>query len=393
MKLIIKMNLKALTALSILKIFVSFYMYTGLVQAADIPDSGLKKSQIKQIETDLSREKEKLTKVDIKEKSILDQLSDIERAITEKRLMLRGLQQKIRASKKELESRQERVKLLERSLMEIEGLIGNRLVSFYKYAKRGYFQILSNTNSPEQLNHMLKYLRVVIDKDRETMKRMADDQKNYKNEMSRINGQLEAISSLQQTESDRISSLKEDLNKKVILLTKIHKEKEFYETAVKELGSAAQDLREKIVSLERDQQKKESLPAGFADSKGKLPLPLPGKIIKNAKRLGGMAIDTHKGIYIGGDFGTPVRAVFPGRVDFSGQLKGYGQVIVINHGSRFFTISAYLLQREKSEGQMVSVGDIIGQVGESGLFEGPALYFEIREGETNLDPLQWLKVN
>ena len=133
-------------------------------------------------------------------------MSDIERAITEKRLMLRGLQQKIRASKKELESRQ--VKLLERSLIEIEGLIGNRLVSFYKYAKRGYFQILSNTNSPEQLNHMLKYLRVVIDKDRATMKRMADDQKNYKNEMSRINGQLEAISSLQQTESDRISSLK-----------------------------------------------------------------------------------------------------------------------------------------------------------------------------------------
>ena len=387
------MDLKVLTALFLLKIFMFFCVPIGLVQAADTIGSDLKKSQIKQIETDLSREKEKLIKVDIKEKDILDQLSDIERAITEKRLMLRGLQQKIRANKKELASRQERVERLERSLEEIEGFIGNRLVSFYKYAKRGYFQILSKTSSPEQLNHMLKYLRVIVDRDRATVNRMADDWKNYKNEISRINGQLETISNLQDTESDRMSSLKKDLDKKVILLTKIHKEREFYETAVKELGSAAQNLKETIVILEREQQKKESLPAGFADLKGKLPLPFPGKIIKNGNRLGGMTLNTHKGIYIEGDFGTPVKAVFPGRVDFSGQLKGYGQVIVINHGSRFFTISAYLLQREKSEGQMVSVGDIIGQVGESGLFEGPALYFEIREGETNLDPLQWLKVN
>ena len=132
---------------------------------------------------------------------------------------------------------------------------------------------------------------------------------------------------------------------------------------------------------------------GFESSKGRLPLPLPGKIMRDVNTTGDGTFDSHKGVYIRGDFGQEVRAVFPGRVDFSGQLKGYGQVIIINHGSRYFTISAYLLQRNKTEGDTVARGEVIGQIGETGLVTGPALYFEIRKGETTLDPLKWLKVH
>ena len=91
--------------------------------------------------------------------------------------------------------------------------------------------------------------------------------------------------------------------------------------------------------------------------------------------------------------GSEIKAIYPGRVDYSGILKGYGQVIVINHGGRYFTISAYLNERKKVEGDSVSQGDVIGYVGEAGLITGPALYFEIRKGEENLNPLKWLKVN
>jgi septal ring factor EnvC (AmiA/AmiB activator) len=190
-----------------------------------------------------------------------------------------------------------------------------------------------------------------------------------------------------------LSELKQDLEKKVILLAKIHNEKEYYEIAVKELESAAQNLKDTLLNLESDQKQKKDLPVNFAQSKGKLPPPLDGKILKRSTKPGEREFTTLKGIYIEAPFGSYVKAVFPGRVDFSGQLKGYGQVVVINHGSRFFTISAYLLQRNKQEGEMVEKGDIIGQVGETGMETGPALYFEIREGETNLNPLKWLKVN
>jgi septal ring factor EnvC (AmiA/AmiB activator) len=102
-------------------------------------------------------------------------------------------------------------------------------------------------------------------------------------------------------------------------------------------------------------------------------------------------MNLHKSILVECTSHTKVRAVFPGRVDFSGPLKGYGKVVVINHGSRFFTISALLSERKKGKGDLVKAGDVIGLVSGNGSANGGMLYFEIRKAGRNLDPLKWLK--
>lgn len=376
-----------------LAIFIPFLVLAENSSTPKPKDSELKESHVEQIASDLSREKEQLQDLHIKEKGLLEQLASIENGITEKRIILKELGEKIEASRKELADRQERLKQLDESLSRMEDLLNNRVVAFYKYAKKGYLNILATSGDMDQLHHSMKYLRVVLDGDREIMRKTADEQASYRNEVSLLEEKLSAIDSFEEAESSQLSELKQDLEKKVILLAKIHNEKEYYEVAVKELESAAQNLKDTLLNLESDQKQKKDLPVNFAQSKGKLQLPLDGKILKRSTKPGEREFTTLKGIYIEAPFGSYVKAVFPGRVDFSGQLKGYGQVVVINHGSRFFTISAYLLQRNKQEGEMVEKGDIIGQVGETGMETGPALYFEIREGETNLNPLKWLKVN
>jgi septal ring factor EnvC (AmiA/AmiB activator) len=374
-------------------IFIPFLVLAENSSTPKPQDSELKESHVEQIASDLSREKEQLQDLHIKEKGLLEQLASIENGIIEKRIILKELGEKIEASRKELADRQERLKQLDVSLSRMEDLLNNRVVAFYKYAKKGYLNILATSGDMDQLHHSMKYLRVVLDGDREIMRKTADEQASYRNEVSLLEEKLSAIDSFEEAESSQLSELKQDLEKKVILLAKIHNEKEYYEVAVKELESAAQNLKDTLLNLESDQKQKKDLPVNFAQSKGKLQLPLDGKILKRSTKPGEREFTTLKGIYIEAPFGSYVKAVFPGRVDFSGQLKGYGQVVVINHGSRFFTISAYLLQRNKQEGEMVEKGDIIGQVGETGMETGPALYFEIREGETNLNPLKWLKVN
>ena len=253
--------------------------------------------------------------------------------------------------------------------------------------------MLATASGLDELHHRMKYLKVILDEDRRIIKMTADERDSHRKEITLIEEQLEIISNLEAEEKSRLSSLKGDMENKVILLARIHKEKEFYEVAVKELQSAAQDLKQTLLNIEKGKERGTILPSGFAGLKGKLPFPIKGEVIKTKKISGKKHFSTRKGIYIGGEFGSDVKAVSPGRVDFSGKLKGYGQVIVINHGSRFFTISAYLLQISRQKGEMVEQGDIIGQVGETGLLSGPALYFELRRGETNLDPLEWLKVN
>jgi septal ring factor EnvC (AmiA/AmiB activator) len=98
-------------------------------------------------------------------------------------------------------------------------------------------------------------------------------------------------------------------------------------------------------------------------------------------------------VVIEGRPGAEVRAVYAGRVDFSGSLKGYGEIVVINHGSRYFTVSAQLAQRRKQEGEMVKAGEMIGSLGRTNSPRESRLYFEIRKGGGNLDPLRWLKVH
>jgi septal ring factor EnvC (AmiA/AmiB activator) len=78
-------------------------------------------------------------------------------------------------------------------------------------------------------------------------------------------------------------------------------------------------------------------------------------------------------------------------VDFSGGLKGYGEVIIINHGSRYFSISAHLSERIKQEGDLVEGGETIGWVRSKKKLGKPWLYFEMREGEKPLDVLTWLR--
>ncbi|MBN1626730.1 MAG: peptidoglycan DD-metalloendopeptidase family protein [Deltaproteobacteria bacterium] len=374
------------------------FLVTGDVCPADdvaAPES--KEEQIKQIETDLSHEKEQYLEFDQKEKSLLDQLSDIEKVVNGKRILLRELSEDINKAQEDLEEQRAALKGLEESYYKMKTLLNKRLGALYKYAKRAYLRVFASTNDLSRLNHMIKYLRVVLDKDVDIIKRTAEEYENYTQQVSLIEKKIKTIADLKEEESGSLASLNAETEKKVILLTRVHREKEFYETAVKELGSAAEGLKNTIIVLDNreDENKGEAaaLPSGFGKIKGKLPLPVKGKILKENRQSGDKIFNSHRGIYIGGAFGDDVYAVFPGRVDYSGQIKGYGQVIVINHGERFFTISAYLSRLSRSEGEMVDKGEMIGQVGEAGLLTGPALYFEIRKGESNLDPLIWLKVN
>lgn len=356
-------------------------------------DKENKKKQIEQIEADLKREKDKLLKFNVKEKDILEQLSQIEAEINEKRKIINEIGDNLDNRKKELKIHRKRLEELESSLNHIESLLAKRLVAFYKNSTRGYIKVLLATEDLDLLNHVIKYLGVIMDRDRAMMKEMAQKKADYHREMSIIEEQLNAVARLEESESNGLTELRLALEKEVLLLAKIHREKEYHEVAVNELQSAADNLKNTISDLENNSRKSNlPLPGDFKNSKGKLHLPCKGKILKKIRKKVKRSLGKQRGIYIDAPIGSEVKAVYQGRVEYSGILKGYGQVIVINHGDRYFTISAYLDERKKSEGDNVLPGDIIGYVGEAGLTTGPALYFEIRKGEENLNPLKWLKI-
>jgi len=386
------MSLLCKKNLSIALILIIYFL--PFTAAGKLTEAEIKKKQIEQIENDLKLEKEKYLKYDVKEKDILEELTNIETEISEKKKRLGELESEISTKKKELSRQQKILNEIQGELNISEEVLAQRMVAFYKNAKRGYLRVLLSTDDLNVLNHIMKYLRVIMHEDRKIMNTLALRKAEYSHQLVEIKRQIAAVSGLEEAESQNLNELRQVLEKEVLLLARIHSEKEFYGVAVNELQSAADSMKETIANLENiSKREKIRLPSDFGRSKGKLPLPLKGKILKNIKKTGERAIENTKGIYIDAPSGSQVMAVFPGRIDYSGVLKGYGQVIVINHGDRYFTISAYLHELDKNKGDMVSVGDVIGYVGEAGLSTGPALYFEIRKGDENLNPLNWLKVN
>ena len=373
-------------------ILVSSLFLPSLAFPALKSESEIKKVQIEKIEEDLSREREQFLKFHEKEKDLLGQLSDIEKEIEQNKASIKKLQERIRFNKRALKEGEARLKELDVTLRDIENRIGARLDAFYRYAKRGYVRLLATSTGIEEIRKRVKYLNIIMGEDRRLLQEIADVQERQKNEVSSLKGRLAEIEKMERAESDHMVSLKGDLDKRVILLAKIHKEREFYETAVKELEAAAQNLKEKLLNLEKSQEKKRQLPSGFEEAKGKLPVPLDGKILGDAGDLSSVQREGPRGIYIEAPSGTQVKAIFPGRVDYSGWLKGYGEIIILNHGSRFFSVSANLARREKTDGDMVRTGEVIGSLGQLDPSSGSKLYFEIRKGGEILDALRWLKV-
>ncbi len=349
--------------------------------------------QIRKIEQELSREREQYVKFDVKEKNLLGQLSEIEKRIADKRDLVSSIQEKIEVQHAALDERQQRLDRLEEKAGEVRSRLGKRVVAYYKYARRGYVRLLVTAGDLDELRKRMYYLRVVMERDRVLLEQMLGVVLGQRRQVKAVDEKLQVVTRLEQEEAEQLGALEEELKRKVLLLMKIHREKEFYETAVQELQAAARSLKETLSDLDRRPERKIKLSSDFVKHKGALQAPFQGEMIEHYHPLGSGPVLTHKGVFVQGASGGAVRAVYDGRVDFSGWLKGYGQMVIINHGSRYFSVSAHLSERKVAEGDLVRRGDVIGLAGESGSLSGPGLYFELRKGGESLDPMDWIKAH
>jgi septal ring factor EnvC (AmiA/AmiB activator) len=174
------------------------------------------------------------------------------------------------------------------------------------------------------------------------------------------------------------------------------------EKAAAELRAAAQSLEDAIRRLPKSEPKsaRAPIPSGppgirpdAALAPGRTPRPVAGRI-----RAGfGRQIDPEfktatlrTGVEIEAPAGAPVQAIAPGRVLFAGWFRGYGQMVIVDHGGGDLSVSGYLDEVHVAAGDSVAAGQPIGAVGETGSASGPGLYFEIRHDGKAVDPTVWL---
>jgi len=109
--------------------------------------------------------------------------------------------------------------------------------------------------------------------------------------------------------------------------------------------------------------------------------------------FGGANVETHKGLDIAAPFGSPVKAMAKGTVEFAGLRGGFGNCIMIKHGNGFETLYGHLSKILVQVGQQINIGDQIGRVGSTGRSTGPHLHYEIHRYGEKINPQSFLTLN
>lgn len=148
-----------------------------------------------------------------------------------------------------------------------------------------------------------------------------------------------------------------------------------------------------VVGASRESADSSTRGKAFAALRGQLKPPLRGAIIGRfgADRASGGT--TWKGIFIRANSGEEVHAVADGEVVFSDWLRGFGNLIIIDHGQGYLTVYGNNDALFKSNGVRVSAGEVLAAAGDSGGNPEPGLYFEIRHQGRPVDPMDWIRLN
>ena len=369
-------------------IFIFFFSdFSGADQARSAKRT---ETQNQQIEKNLLEQQGELLNVDIKEKSILGEIERLEREMVIQKSSLKALSRQIQGLSSEIRIRKKRIQNLNESSSAVWAYLENRLVAFYKFGRSWYLWLLASSTTIEDFQKTMKYLKNIMTQDKKALDILDTQTKEVEDELTMLKENVAKIEELKKAKKSRMVLLEKYIEQKVFLLMKTHSEKEFYAKAVKELKEATQALSETMMYLETE-EKERMIQQSFAKMKGKLPLPLRGKILKDSKQSGFDPFMHRKGVYIKGSPGEPVKSVFPGKIDYSGWFKGYGQLLIIDHGNHYFTIFAHLEEITKKKGDMVSEGEVVGIAGDPGWQAGSGVYFEIRKGGNHLNPIRWLQ--
>jgi septal ring factor EnvC (AmiA/AmiB activator) len=127
----------------------------------------------------------------------------------------------------------------------------------------------------------------------------------------------------------------------------------------------------------------------FEKVRGRLSWPVPGRLTARFGQSRGGGLKWN-GVVIEAARGTPVHALYDGRVAYADWLPGMGLLLIIDHGG-YMSLYAHNEQLYKSVGDKIAGGEAIGTVGDSGGRSQPGLYLEIRRGAKPVDPVPWFK--
>nr|WP_321401117.1 peptidoglycan DD-metalloendopeptidase family protein [uncultured Desulfobacter sp.] len=327
------------------------------------------------------------------EMQILDGLNEIDKVLNQARLTARDLRRDTVVISEEIEKTQGRIEQLNTSMQAVRDYAGKRLNALFRMQMMGRLEMAAPPSSLFDFVITQNALKKVVKSDFSLLDQQARNMQELNALEQGLNSQHKLKSDLQEQLAYEINVRKKEALKKEEILKDIRRRKGLALAAKESLEVSSRALNQTISAI-APQAAYAQVKTSFARQKGQLPYPVTGEIISNfgTERKGDYnAFTFQSGIDIKAERGAPVKNVFSGEVMFAQWLKGYGNLMIINHGNNYYTLYAHIEELYKKKGDRVDTGEIIGTAGDTGSIKGPCLHFEVRHHGKPVDPLKWLK--
>jgi septal ring factor EnvC (AmiA/AmiB activator) len=355
------------------------------------------KEKISEVQKEIKRGQAQINEMRQKERLILDRLDQMELQLQLIRDNLEKRRRERTLLRREIAKKRKRIKQLEHELEKLRALLAQRLEALYKFSRHAYLNVLASARDVSGFQHQWVYLRAVAEQDSALIGQFIKRQQEEKQLTQELTSREEKLGRLVAKIGQEVAQLEKVKGEQVALLQDVHNQEEMYQNYVTELAAVSRELKNKVEELQRQtgrSKAKIQLQGGFSSNKGALPYPVQGKIMsrfgpKQHKKFGTKI--RSNGIEIATEPLSPVVAVYGGEVLYSEWVKGYGKVIIIDHGDKYYTLTARLAEVLKETGATVESGEIIGYAGYSPIEKsGGKVYFEIRHLGKAIDPEAWL---
>ncbi|MCK4758869.1 MAG: peptidoglycan DD-metalloendopeptidase family protein [Candidatus Aminicenantes bacterium] len=356
-------------------------------------------SEYKKRLADISRQIDQIKlRIQEEEKKESSLLSDLDRIGFNKNLIRKEISlytMQLGNTNRELSSIQRRIPQLRAKLDREKNSIEKILVTMYKFGKLNQLQFIIQAKNMNTLVSESKNLTLLAQYQNRIIANYIDTLLQFRKAEEELEEKKKESSNLIWKTKNKRQELEVQEKKQKSLITEIKENKKMHLQALDELNERSRQLQSLIEKLLKDEISFPILIVPLYEQKGRLPWPLEGAVVSTFGRQVHprfRTVTVNDGIEI-----TPqknqavVKAIHPGKVVFSDYHKGFGNVIIIDHGMNFHSIYAHCADFLVKMGELVKTGQPISIVGDTGSLKGITLYFEIRSKAKPVDPLKWLK--
>lgn len=358
-------------------------------QGADVS-----KEQLRAIEQEIQNLRQQANKLAEQENSIISQLDAFEVEYQMKSHEIELLDLRQQKTRSDIDTLNKQFKDLNESLEKQRAHLSARLVEAYKLGRLNYLKLMLQAQSATDLLRTYQYVTFLARDDSRRLQEYRESMKEKESMQMRLEQEDRNMAQLkidlEQAHTDLVKSRQE----KTRLLESVQTERSTHLSALNELKVAASQLQGFFVRQSEPQVEEMASGVEIGKFKGALDWPLRGRIIRNFGMIKNPKFGTTtmcNGIEIETVEGAPVMAIYDGKVMFAEWFKGYGKSIILSHPGGIYTLYAHNSELAVQRGDSVQKGQMIAKAGSTGSLNGPSLYFEVREKDQPVNPLQWLR--